>query len=702
MISNKYKKFVPNLSPHSTRLLKKIFLENQNDNEALIKSLSDQIDIFSKKLTIDDHASAFMKHNRELISYQTCCSLMMDIINAGWKISIGIEGFVIGQPEYNDMFAGSTMSEVKDKMREVQLVNRNKQLLSHETIKFIERMEKPRAVGNEKKSILSLIDNGAELSEIFKDITNLEENKKISLLKKIIVPEISICFPDDPLFKEEELYCPYTGLRLADIWRYFRLTWSSELKSVPGKSFPILIRNAARPNKPIIGIAMLRSAALSDQARDTYIGWFDEKNIREKIYNQEIKVDFIVEQMLKVLDEQINNLRHDDFDFLNKDLIKNPDETVIKKLNKLYEEETENRKNALKFEKVNVVRIDSSDTVDWLEQSEIPLFKKKRALKLARLLETRKFFNEVNIKKNPARGYATLIHPSNKKGNDIISRALREIKIKALSENIMDLSVCGSITPYNEILGGKLVASLITSQQVRELYKKRYSSKKYQKPSIIASSNKGKPVYRDANLLCLTTTSLYGVSSSQYNRIKFLKKNFNFLKNDIIWKEIFKNDKSSYKTKGQGVYHIGDISSKLLNILTRKILKRVEVNHKFGEGTSPKLRKISAGISLLINKDKSNIVAEDFLSHNVQRKNYIFHYQKDILNDLINQKKTFSSFLASDIQSITEAWVTRWLLNRIVRNETISKLSELGPHTVQANLRPEALNNNILKINDKI
>ena len=76
----------------------------------------------------------------------------------------------------------------------------------------------------------------------------------------------------------------------------------------------------------------------------------------------------------------------------------------------------------IKFEKVNVVRIDSSDTVDWLEQSEIPLFKKKRALKLARLLETRKFFNEVNIKKNPARGYATLIHPSNKKGNDIISK----------------------------------------------------------------------------------------------------------------------------------------------------------------------------------------------------------------------------------------------------------------------------------------
>ena len=172
-----------------------------------------------------------------------------------------------------------------------------------------------------------------------------------------------------------------------------------------------------------------------------------------------------------VLDEQINNLRHDDFDFLNKDLIKNPDETVIKKLNKLYEEEAENRKNALKFEKVNVVRIDSSDTVDWLEQSEIPLFKKKRAAKLARLLEARKLFNEVNLEKYPSRGYATLIHKSNEKGKEIVSRVLREISLKALAENIMDVSVCGSVHPYSEIIGGKLIASLMASQEIRNLFR---------------------------------------------------------------------------------------------------------------------------------------------------------------------------------------------------------------------------------------
>lgn len=698
MSGNKYKKFVPKLSAHNTRLLRKIFLENKHDQTQLVQSLADQITIFSKKLSINDPVTSFMKMNRENISFQTCCSLLLDLVNAGWEINLGIDGFLIGQPDYESTFQGSSSTEVKDKMRNIQLINRDKQLHSVETIKFLERMEKPKSIGNEKKSVLSLVDDGNHLAELFKDIDTLDRDKKISLLKKIIDPEISICFPDNPLFKEEELFCPYTGLRLADIWRYFRLTWSSELKSVPGKSFPILIRNAARPNKPIIGIAMLRSAALSDEARDDHIGWFNESIIRQKIYKKEIKVEFVVEQMLKVLDEQINQLRCDDFEFLNKNLLKEPNDDVIKKLNKLHEEAMQERIDDLENEKKSVERIDVYENIDWLEQSEKPLFKKKRAIKLALLLSARKAFNDVNLKKQPARGYATLIHPSNKNGNEIISRVLREIKLKALSENIMDLSVCGSIAPYNEILGGKLIASLITSQEVRDLYKKRYSSKKYQTPAIIASSNKGKPVFRDANLLCLTTTSLYGIASSQYNRIKFLKEKYNDLENDLIWQEIFKKNKSSFKTKGQGVYHFSDITSKLINITTRKILGRVEVNHKFGEGTSPKLRKFAKGISLLIDKDKSTIQNEDFFSHNVQRKNYIFYYQKDILNKLLDQKKIYSSIKSSNVKAITDAWIKRWLIKRIQRVETLDKLKVLGPNSVQKNLRPDEKVSNVVNL----
>jgi len=397
-------------------------------------------------------------------------------------------------------------------------------------------------------------------------------------------------------------------------------------------------------------------------------------------------VDFVVKQMLKCLDGQINLIRRDDYDFLNSKLIKFPNDEIIKKLIKIYEKEYEARKEDLKFEKKKAPRIDNyNEPPDWMKESEDKVFKKKRAIKLARFLEARKSFNETNIEKQPAKGYATLIHPSNLKGNDMISRALREIRIKALAENIMDVSVCGAIAPYNEILGGKLIATLMASQEVRELFRSRYHSKKYRFASIIASSNKGEPVYRDANLMCLTTTSLYGVASSQYNKLKFLKKDFPELENDIIWQEVFKK-KTSHKTKGQGVYHFSDETTKLLGILTRKKLKYVEVNHKFGEGTSPKLRKLQLGIRCLVNAKKSNMPSDDFFAHSIQRKNYVLFYEKPILEKLLNQSKSFSSIKASKAINIASAWIKRWLIKRISREETLKKLQVLGPDSVHKQL----------------
>ena len=671
MKTEKYNTFVPNLSPHSLRLIRKIFVDNNNSQD-LIRDLESQVTIFDK-ISIEEHENFFMKFNRENISFQACCSLLADLLAGGWHVGIGLEGFLISKPDYNQAFTGNNLEETKEKMRRVQKINRDKQIRSVEIQRFIQRMERPKNIGNEEKSVLSLIDNGKELAEIFKDISQLDEEKKISLLKKIINPEIVICYPEDPLFKEEQNNCPYTGLRLGDIWKYFRLTWSNEYKSVPGKSFPILIRNAARPNKPIMGIAMLRSAALSDEAREDAIGWTDEATIRKKIYSKEIEIDFVVKAMVDCLNEQIDNIRSDDFDFLNSKLIKEPNDEAIKKLKQIYEDEYKRRKSDLKNEKKKPPRISAFEPEDWMKESEEAVFKKKRAIKLSRFLEIRKAFNEANIKKDPARGYATLIHPSNKKGNELISAALREIKTKALAENIMDLGVCGAIAPYSELIGGKLIAALMGSTEVRTLFKSRYNGKRYKFPSIIASSSKGKAVYRDANLMCLTTTSLYGVASSQYNKIKFLKKDFPELETDVIWNEAKKN-KQSQKTKGQGVYHFSNETSKLLNILTRKKKGYVEVNNKFGEGTSPKLRKARVGIDCLIDYSKSNIQLDIFFAHSMQRKNYVFFHEKNILKKIIDQKKNFSNVSSSKAESITSAWIKRWLIKRISRNETLEKL----------------------------
>jgi hypothetical protein len=61
------------------------------------------------------------------------------------------------------------------------------------------------------------------------------------------------------------------------------------------------------------------------------------------------------------------------------------------------------------------------------------------------------------------------------------------------------------VPPYNELLGGKLVAMLMTSPEVVLEYRRRYGGI----PSVIASSMAGRPVVRPADLVFLGTTSLY-------------------------------------------------------------------------------------------------------------------------------------------------------------------------------------------------
>jgi hypothetical protein len=85
-----------------------------------------------------------------------------------------------------------------------------------------------------------------------------------------------------------------------------------------------------------------------------------------------------------------------------------------------------------------------------------------------------------------------------------------------LASQVVDVSICGAIHPYNELLGGKLVALVLHSKEVRDLYEGQYG----ERISLIASQMAGRPIRRSARLKVLTTTSLYGVGSSQYNRLK--------------------------------------------------------------------------------------------------------------------------------------------------------------------------------------
>ena len=62
--------------------------------------------------------------------------------------------------------------------------------------------------------------------------------------------------------------CEWTGLRMMDVWRYFRHTWSNQYLSTPGRSMAVLVRDRAAENHPVIGIAALGSAIVQLGHRD--------------------------------------------------------------------------------------------------------------------------------------------------------------------------------------------------------------------------------------------------------------------------------------------------------------------------------------------------------------------------------------------------------------------------------------------------
>ena len=74
--------------------------------------------------------------------------------------------------------------------------------------------------------------------------------------------------------------------------------------------------------------------------------------------------------------------------------------------------------------------------------------------------------------------------------------------------HVMDAYVVGAVPPYSQLIGGKLVAALMGSTEVKRAYERKY----LERQSVIRKRN------NRARLVLLTTTSALG-RSSIYNRL---------------------------------------------------------------------------------------------------------------------------------------------------------------------------------------
>jgi hypothetical protein len=75
-----------------------------------------------------------------------------------------------------------------------------------------------------------------------------------------------------------------------DIFRIFRYYWSSPYSEYVGRRIKLLIRDAAIPESPIIGIAALGSSIVHIPDRDKWIGWDKKTRTKNLVYTMDAYV----------------------------------------------------------------------------------------------------------------------------------------------------------------------------------------------------------------------------------------------------------------------------------------------------------------------------------------------------------------------------------------------------------------------------
>ncbi len=137
--------------------------------------------------------------------------------------------------------------------------------------------------------------------------------------------------------------------------------------------------------------------------------------------------------------------------------------------------------------------------------------------------------------------------------------------------NVMDAYVLGALPPYNSLLGGKLVACLVRTREVRDAFAAKYGRRK----GIISQKRK------HPALALVTTTSALG-RSSVYNRLT------------LGGRRYFEH---LGFTTGWGHFHVPDSLFTLVREYLAKQRDEYYDNHEFGDGPNWRLRAVRKVLS---------------------------------------------------------------------------------------------------------
>ena len=599
--------------------------------------------------------------NIEDMKYKAVLSVLIDLTQQGWQLEVHDEQLFLKLSAQNSVDKGYIRFRLSSE--------RKAQFQDESVMRFVEKMEATKQYNNQQISIRNLIGSSDALVE---KIRNGNE--------PIISPYIQM------ISHQKDTH---TGYWLSDIWRYFRYTWAIPYKTMPGRNLFYLVRDAAQPFHPIIGIFALGNSVLNLTVRDDEIGWTVEAISKQLLRKKEIThsaqivsgtngktVGAKIERFLETEEEYVKRIH--EYSSKTISILMNNVESAIKDLyvrdlhyhrgTKYPKPEKVDELIALSNQLRNLA-IDNKKTtgrVNFEQEAQEILFKKKRAAELARLLEAKIIFNKYRAN-DTSEWLKTLI--SSEEGRKAVNVALVANRKTKIGSNMMEIIVCGSIPPYNQLLGGKLVSILACSPQVVRDYTDKYANQ----VSEIASRMKGEKVVRDSRLAFLGTTSLYSVGSSQYNRIKVP------VGNDFVL---------AYKemgiTEGYGtVYFSKTTTNSLMRVLELQDGGR-RINNIFGEGTSPRFRLISRGLSTL------GIKSNAFLQHYTPRIVYSMELAKNTNDFLCGGASELeypynikdSNEVATATQAMADFWYNRWLKSRLQSVDIVERLTNFDVNSV--------------------
>jgi len=590
---------------------------------------------------------AIWPDQEDKLSFRVLVSTLCDLRSNGWMFDKGKAGAFVKQPEV----FGDSHTEEKERVRAALCLERDSQLRNPHTRAFIKSMEKRRLSTFGWVSIFNLMRDGRDLAAKLRAAASEPAGEaRLRKLRKAIDPYLQ--FDDGNL---DDI----TGLNLSDVWRYFRYTWVNAYLSTPGRKFWVLVRDRAAPGHPVIGIASFGNAVVHQGPRDKEIGWTRATLLQrmEKeggkdwaLWLQEsLAAQFEGLYVRDFLDERVVMVQE----------LKRPTQAVIERLRKFA---GENRLIHSRDDNVGEYDRDSLlCDVNWLERAKTNLFRSKRAELLAALLEVRMSWQHLGFQSADPDKLREVL--ASQTGVHAIELLLRRVKSDHVGIDMLEITTCGAIAPYNHILGGKLVAMLLASPEVIQAYARRYESA----PSVIASSLAGRPVERRPNLVYLGTTSLYGVCSSQYNRIAIPAEALGGRAGEEI------RYRKLGHTQGYGTTHFSRSTSDAIEALVQTSSKDRRVNSIFGEGISPRLRKFRVGMDLL------GLPSEKLLNHGSPRLVYgialATNFREILLGRQTRPRYVLPMSSSEEVtRRISDFWMARWLSMRVENQDMLARV----------------------------